>query len=81
MKEETAAKEYNWETIDLLVNKERELEEEKRSLIRRLAKEIEVNDNFKGENHLSSITTSTPFRSQNLLKIQDLNTLSFLNPL
>ena len=30
LEEETAAKEYNWETIDLLVNKERELDEEEK---------------------------------------------------
>ena len=40
LKEETSAKEYNWKTIDLLILNEKKLEEEKVSLIRRLAKEI-----------------------------------------
>ena len=64
LKEETEEKEYGLEIMDLL-NQEKETRR-KRSPIKRLSKEIEMNDTLKEVNHLTSIATSTPIKPEPL---------------
>ena len=48
--------------MDLLNQEKDALEEEKRSLIKRLAEEIEKNDTLKEVDHTVSLATSTPIK-------------------
>ena len=59
---ETEAKERCWGIMDLLNQEKYALEEEKRSLIKRLAEEIERNDTLKEVDHTTSFVTSTPIK-------------------
>ena len=60
LEEETEAKEKCWEIMDLLNQEKNALEEEERSLIKRLAEEVEKNDTLKEVYHTTSLATSTP---------------------